>query len=256
MASSTSSSEVLSCLEATNENRQLQQIRDEIDALHHVNTDKWKSIIPMEPNDYSNKALSNLDALQFAGKGSPFGHNSPKFFCPIMYPTSGGFEGDGFRNLIKTFILRAKENGANIIQKGFYKYRGTAMAQITCSRSESYRGNFSDRADSTYRNFSFHNDKKNSRGRQGKRESRRSRTSRALVNQDRCDFRILVNIDYKNGFFVVPGRGNVYHKNHPKCGCNSFKMSTKQLSQCNIDLIKDMHNSQSSSSIISNIINI
>ena len=256
MATSTSSIEMLSCVEGTNDNRQIQIIRDEIGTLHRIHREKWKCVIPMDPSDYSIDDLANLDALEFAGKGSPLGHNPPKFFCPVKFPTSGGFKGIGFRNLVKTFIQKAKENGVNIIQKGFYKYRGTEMSQITCSRSESYRGNTSERAESTYRNFSFHNDKKNSRGRQGKRESRRTRTSHALVNQNRCEFRILINIDTNNGFFVVPGRGNVYHTNHPRCGCNSFKMSTKFLSQRNIDLIKDMHASQSSTSNISNIINV
>ena len=121
MASSTSSFEMLSCVEGTNDNRQIQIIRDEIDTLHRIHTEKWKCVIPMDPSDYSIDDLSNLDALQFAGKGSPLGHNPPKFFCPIKIPISGGFKGIGFRNLVKTFIQKAKENGVNIIQKGFYK---------------------------------------------------------------------------------------------------------------------------------------
>ena len=109
MATSTSSLEMLSCVEGTNDNRKIQIIRDEIDTLHHIHTEKWKCVILMDPSDYSIDDLPNLDVLQFAGKVSPLGHNPSKFFCPVKFPTSGGFKGIGFRNLVKHSFKRQKK---------------------------------------------------------------------------------------------------------------------------------------------------
>ena len=57
-----------------------------------------------------------------------------------------------------------------------------------------------------------------------------------------------------HGFYVVNGVGNITHNNHPKCGCNMIASSTRQLDEVNLTLIKDMYDSQSSYSIISNVI--
>ena len=130
-ASSTSSS--------TDEIR-INKIRNLVDTLHEQYHSEWSSTLIIDYDQYSQTNIINLDALEYAGKGSPFSHVSPKYFCPIIFSTKDSFNGTGYKTLIQVLFTSTKTSGYNIIQKGYYKYKNIKQARIICSNSESYRG--------------------------------------------------------------------------------------------------------------------
>ena len=174
--------------------------------------------------------------------------------CPIKYNTQDGFDGNGFKELLKTLSDSSQKSGFSIIRKGYYKYRDIKYARIVCSMFEYYRGKLDKRKSSEYRVYSFHNDRKNSRGKDGKKLARKSRTGRNLAYEGKCSCFFLIGLDLVKGFYAAPGRGQLNHTGHAKCGHHLFKASVKNIDEQSKLMIHELFQCQSSPSIISNLI--
>ena len=159
---------------------QLTTARRLVDQLYEQNNTEWYSTIIMETEDFSDPNSLNNDFLEYAGKHNPSHAKLSKYMCPIKYNTEDGFDGNGFKKLLKTLSDSSQKSGFSIIRKGYYKYRDIKYARIVCSMYEYYRGKLDNRKSSEYRVYSFHNDRKNSRGKDGKKLARKSRTGRNL----------------------------------------------------------------------------
>ena len=160
------------CETAGSMESQLVQVRQLVDQLHDEYQSGWRAQIIMNTEDYSSSALSNLDALQFAGKGVSSPERKDKFFCPLKYPTIDGFEGNGYKALFQSLLRVTGNSGFNIIKKGYTLNKAGKHARIVCSRYETYRGDKNLRQELSFRNFSYHNDRKNTRGKQGVKNTR------------------------------------------------------------------------------------
>jgi len=97
---------------------QINKIRELVDTLHDQYNSAWTSTLILDSDHYTQTNITNLDALEYAGKGSPFSHVPPKYFCPIIFSTKVGFKGTHYKALIKVLFTSAKTYGYNIIQKG------------------------------------------------------------------------------------------------------------------------------------------
>ena len=90
-----------------------------VDDLHTQHHDDWVSIIIMDSDDFSVSDLTNPNALEYAGKGTPFRALTLKYFCPFKYLTHNEFDGDGYKSFFHGLATSAQKCGFNIIQKGY-----------------------------------------------------------------------------------------------------------------------------------------
>ena len=157
------------CETAGSRESQLVRVRQLVDQLHNEYQTGWRAQIIMNTEDYSSPSLSNLDALQFVGKGIPSHDYEDKYFCPLKYPTINGFEGHGYKLLFQALLRVTENTGFNIIKKGYTLNKAGKHACIVCDRYETYKGDINLRKGLSYRNFSYHNDMKNTRGRESEK---------------------------------------------------------------------------------------
>ena len=87
--------------------------------------------------------------------------NVDKYFCPLKYPTANGFEGHGYKSLFQALLRATGIAGFNIIKKGYTLNKLGKHARIVCAQYETYRGDKNVRQGLSYRNFSYHNNRKN-----------------------------------------------------------------------------------------------
>ena len=97
---------------------------------------------------------------------------SKTYFSSEKYPSNGGFIGQGFIDLKKALQLAATKCGYNITSNGGDK----SLQTFTCKHTRKYRNNIQSRQDLQYRKRSFHNDKRNTRGYEGRHLPRLSNT--------------------------------------------------------------------------------
>jgi len=155
-------------VDISSKENQLTTARRLIDQLYkHKN--EWYSTILLEIKDFSDSNLLNKYFLEYAGRGLPQHFNYCKYVFPIKYSTDDGFDGNGFKNLVTTLSDSSQKSGYSIIKKRFYKYLELKYARIVCSRYEYYRGKIDQRQSSQYRDHSYHNDRNNSWGNDGKK---------------------------------------------------------------------------------------
>ena len=112
-----------SSISSSSDEIQINKIRELVDTLHDQYNSAWKSTLILDSDHYTQTNITNLDALEYAGKGSPFSHAPPKYFSPIIFSTTDGFKGTGYKSLIKVLCTSAKTSGYTIIQKGYYIHK-------------------------------------------------------------------------------------------------------------------------------------
>ena len=138
---------------------------------------------------------------------------SKTYFSSEKYPSNGGFVGQGFTDLKKALQLAATKCGYNITSNG----GGKSLRTFTCKHTRKYRNNIKSRQDLQYRKRSFHNDKRNTRGYEGRHLPRLSNTYRSSNLNDTC--RYYFNVKYnESGFYIQHGHGCTHHCNHVKIG--------------------------------------
>ena len=123
----------------------------------------------------------DLDLLMFVDENNYKKNVVHVEFDSDRYPITGGFDGDGFQSLSTDLCRASMSNGFNLIRNGNYPYNGNRIAKrFSCSRCSKYRGNTTQRASLTFRDITYHCDRKNSRGKNGLTMPRHSKTLRSL----------------------------------------------------------------------------
>ena len=78
---------------------QMQKVRRLVDEIHTQYHDDWLSTIIMDSADFSASYLSNLNALENAGKGTHCGAIIPKYLYPLKYSTHDEFDGNWYKSI-------------------------------------------------------------------------------------------------------------------------------------------------------------
>ena len=118
MADATHPSSTTSVDIAFNENK-LTSARRLVDQLYEKNNEEWYSSILLETADFSNPNTRNHDFLEYAGRYKSTHAQYSKHTCPIKYNTENGFDGNGFKTLLKTLSDCSQKSGFSIIRKGY-----------------------------------------------------------------------------------------------------------------------------------------
>ena len=168
----------------------------------------WTAEFPF-PSYLEGLYSDDWDLLMFVGKKNLKKNVVHVEFDSDRYPITGGFDGDGFQSLSTDLCRASMSNGFNLIRNGNYPYSGDRIAKrFSCSRCSKYRGNTTQRASLTFRDITYHCDRKNSRGKNGLTMPRRSKTLRSLCKENCCSFFFLVGLSIeKKCFYVVSGYG-------------------------------------------------
>ena len=106
---------------------------------------------------------------------------------------------------------------------------------------------------SAERKRSYHNDKLNSRGKDGNKMCRRTTTKRPVQCCHRCKYFFLVHFD-SYAFFIVPGIGNLTHSHHPRKGGSKHDLPPRLLKEVNHKFVNDMIDGNASECIIRNVL--
>ena len=180
------------------------------------------------------------------------------YFNPGTFPTEGGFDGTGFSLLTKALQRTAVFSGFELVRYGKHPAKNFNLMdcrKFVCSKYKKYQKTMksSTLPGSSERKSSYHNDKLNSRGRDGKKMCRRTATKRPMKGCHKCKFFFVVHYD-DFGFFVVPGIGNVTHSNHPRTGGTAHNLPPRLLQEANQNFVSDMAQGSASESIIRNVL--
>ena len=104
-----------------------------------------------------------------------------------------------------------------------------------------------------YRKSSYHQNRKNGRGPDGKKMSRRTSTIKPSLIANTCKYSFFVHFD-DNGFYVINGIGNTNHNSNPMLGQKETQVPVRLLQEVDTQFISDMGNGAASGSIIRNIL--
>ena len=180
------------------------------------------------------------------------------YFSPNKFPLEGGFNGSGFDLLTKALQRAAVFSGFELVRYGKYPAKNHNLfdcQKFACSKYKKFQKNRKSKTlpCAPERKSSYHNDKLNSRGKDGKKMCRRSTTKRPVHSCHRCKYFFLVHYD-SYAFFVVPGIGNVTHSHHPKKGGAKHDLPSRLLEEVNQKFVNDMADGSASESIIRNVL--
>ena len=139
------------------------------------------------------------------------------YFCPKKYPSTNGFKGQTWKDLLKDLQRKSLDQGFNLVSNGYGKTSTNApYRRITCSKGFVYRNNVNKRKEhSNYRVTIAINDRSNGRGPMGRTSERRSSTQRPFDSICRCKFYFHICVD-DIGYYVRNGYGCSNHDGHPK----------------------------------------
>ena len=155
----------------------------------------WRCFIPF-PAYVQDTFVSDCDILQYVGRKAYKNQLSSVRFCPIKYPVKQGFDGKAFKELSIDIGRAAIDNGFQIAKNGNYPFTPNNSKQkvkltakrFSCVHNSTYRGNAKYRQDMTYRDHTYHNDRKNTRGAFGLTYCRRSNTMKSYCKHTSCSF--------------------------------------------------------------------
>ena len=220
----------------------------------------WRCFIPF-PAYVQDTFVSDCDILQYVGRKAYKNQLSSVRFCPIKYPVKQGFDGKAFKELSIDIGRAAIDNGFQIAKNGNYPFTPNNSKQkvkltakrFSCVHNSTYRGNAKYRQDMTYRDHTYHNDRKNTRGAFGLTYCRRSNTMKSYCKHTSCSFFFLIAHD-DISFYVVNGLGNVQHCYHTQLSKEVLSYPPRLLKDCEKDLIKDLHNANANKGLMRNVI--
>ena len=232
-------------------------LKDYIDQQFTELNAKWSSSIFM-PALVDSVFMEKCDILQFVNDHTFYGYDSPRLvrFSTEKYSLLDGFEGNGFKELCKDVMKASIKSGFKVSKNGNYEIKSLNIVakRFSCTRSFVYRGDKSSRSDLSYRNLSYHNDRKNNRGKKGIHMSRRSKTSRSLTPSCRCRFFFLIHFDLYSFYVVSSGYGSTIHSHHHQLSKDSIPFPTRLLTDSENQLINDMYSGQASTGVIANVV--
>ena len=87
----------------------------------------------------------------------------------IIQQNIHGYDGDGYSLLYHDIATTAFKGWYHIIRNGYYTIRGSAAQRYTCNRCVPYKGDVKYCNSKNFRLKIFHNDAKNTRGPEGKK---------------------------------------------------------------------------------------
>ena len=125
---------------------------------------RWEGEIIFSKDEFRDTDLLNLDAIQYAGSNEDSSYSTPKYFNTEKYSTIDGFSRYGFKSLLLRLRSQSNNSGFSIYKKEKYKKDTVERCRICCTRYEKYRGKLELRESQLYRNHSFHNNRKHTRG--------------------------------------------------------------------------------------------
>ena len=230
----------------------IMRLRNHVDIMYEKFQANWEGEIFLSKDDFKNKSLVNLDAIQYAGSNE-YTFYPPKYFDTEKYSTVDGFSGDGFKSLLLRLRSQSNKSGFTIHKKGKYKYDNVERCRIVCNRYEKYRGKTEVRESQSYRDHSFHNNRKHSRGKPGRKMNRKGKTSRSKCNTATCRFWFYIEKD-DTGFYVAKGSGCKHHSSHPRVASSILKTSFDQLDPANRQLIFDLYENSVSTPLIGQVL--
>jgi len=120
-------------------------------------------------------------------------------FCPIYYPITGGFEGEGWKKLSRDIGLAGQIGECNLIlnRSEGAREKNKPFRDICCWKCRKHKEiNNSNvrKEEDKKRNRSWRNDAKNSRGEFGQTFVRETNTQRPTENYNCCKFSFRVGI--------------------------------------------------------------
>jgi len=215
-------------------------LRNHVDKMYDNFQACWEGEIFFSKDDFRDTDLVNLDAIQYAGSNEESSYSTPKYFNTEKYSASDGFSGDGFKSLLLRIRSQSINSGFSIYKKGKNKKGTVERCRICCTRYEKYRGKLESRESQSYRNHSFHNNRKNTRGNPGRNMDRKAKSCRSKCNDATCRFWFYIDYD-ETRFYVANGFGCKHHMSHPRCSSSILKTSFDQLDPANQKLIFDLY---------------
>ena len=212
----------------------------------------WKSELKMDL--YIHSVLKeDVDLMQFCGGSKPQQVFDRVYFDVMKFSVKGEFNGEGFKMLSKELCTKAISAGFRLVRNGRKKRKNVGLCQeFVCNKSLIYKKWKHAQLDN-FRRTSFNNDRKNSRGKDGKTMSRQVTTQRPVSRECRCKFCFYVGVDSR-GFFVVPGYGSNVHTHHVKLNTQEIKFPTSLLPQDTRDVLADLINTNANLGVVVNFV--
>ena len=176
------------------------------------------------------------------------------YFDPMQYPSHDGFDGEGWRNLLRHLERESYKEGFCIHSNGYGNGCSNQYRRLVCKHGILYRNSLKDRkCISNYRKNGIKNDRLHSRGSSGKKMARRSRTSRPIAKEKLCPFYFHISYDNK-GFFIRNGFGCCCHKQHPKVNTSKYNYPVRLLSDEEKRIAKSVIDANANKGIVRNLI--
>ena len=126
------------------------------------------------------------------------------YFSPVVYPTKDGFKGLGFQKLTKDIQRASLASGFELFKNGKYpaKTLGIKCIKFSCCKSRKYICQAKQHTLVTQvRKSTFHQDRQNSRGPDGKKMKRRCLTKKPVSIMHTCKYFFLMYYDSEKVFF-------------------------------------------------------
>ena len=180
-----------------------------IDEQCHSIFPDWSAPLCFKSNQHEIPDITRFANKKY--KKSVLLNNTPfckQYFCKTTYPPNDGLNGKVFAQLCKDICRSAIYSGFEVFKNGKYpaKYLKLLDCQrFSCCKCRTFVSQRSGRADpSAFRKTSYHQDKLNTRGSNGKKMPRRSNTKRTKLNEHKCRYYFLVHYD-ADGFLLFLG---------------------------------------------------
>ena len=168
-----------------------------------------------------------------------------------------GYNGDGFKALSKDIQRTSVLSGSHIFKNGLHPVRRLKLSKVQkfcCAHSRRYVSQQKSKTLSTpYRKSTYYQNRKNGRGPDGPKMSKRTSTIKPSLIANTCKYSFFVHFD-DNGFYVINGIGNTNHNSHPILGQKEIQVPVRLLQEVDTQFISDMGNGAASGSVIRNIL--
>jgi hypothetical protein len=229
-----------------------QKLQEAVEEASKNMHQSWKSELKMDL--YIHSVLKkDVDLTQFCGGSKPQQVFDRVYFDVMKFSVKGEFNGEGFKMLSKELCTKAISAGFRLVRNGRKKRKNVGLCQeFVCNKSLIYKKWKHAQLDN-FRRTSFNNDRKNSRGKDGKTMSRQVTTQRPVSRDCRCKFCFYVGVDSR-GFFVVPGYGSNVHTHHVKLNTQEIKFPTSLLPQDTRDVLADLINTNANLGVVVNFV--
>ena len=159
----------------------------------------------------NNNPCKDQNILQFVDSKNHKQTKKRNIYCfkvylnPEKYPSQQGYNSVSFNNLSKDLSSASISCSFNLVKNGTreWKSNNIKMIRFVCCRYRKFRGNTRSVDDSEYnfRRHDFHNNKKNSRGKEGVHCQRKTWAKRAMNLEHTCPFYFYIAYDTK-GFLL------------------------------------------------------